>query len=220
MLANLATALFEHGSITTTETRARRLRPFAERLITKAKRGDLAARRQVLRVIRDKDVVHVLFTDIAPGYAGRHGGYTRIVKLGPRKGDAAPMAVIALVEPLAEQAVAEAEGATRRAAKEQAAAPVASGAAAQRDADAADGDAGGATDSAATTAADTAADKAADKAEADVDDAPGDVVASDASVSSADVPDEGTDAPEDAASPQPPTVAPPAAADDVASTKD
>jgi large subunit ribosomal protein L17 len=126
MLANLATALFEHGSITTTEAKARRLRPFAERLITKAKRGDLAARRQVMRVIRDKAVVHELFTEIAPGYEHRHGGYTRIVKLGPRKGDAAPMAVIELVEPLAEQTVVAAEHATRRAA---AAAPAAAAAA-------------------------------------------------------------------------------------------
>ena len=117
ILANLATALFEHGQITTTQTKAQRLRPFAERLITKAKRGDLHARRQVMAVIRDKYVVHLLFTEIGPRYATRHGGYTRITKLGPRKGDAAPMAVIELVEPLPEQAVAEAEAATKRAAK-------------------------------------------------------------------------------------------------------
>ena len=116
ILANLATALFEHGRITTTEAKARRLRPFAERLITKAKRGDLHARRQVMAAVRDKYVVHVLFTELGPRYATRHGGYTRITKLGPRKGDAAPMAVIELVEPLPEQAVAEAEAATRRAA--------------------------------------------------------------------------------------------------------
>ncbi len=121
ILANLATALFEHGQITTTEAKARRLRPYAERLITKAKRGDLHARRQVMALIRDKYVVHVLFTEIGPRYANRHGGYTRITKLGPRKGDAAPMAVIALVEPLAEQTVAEAEAATRRAARTEAA---------------------------------------------------------------------------------------------------
>ncbi len=120
MLANLATALFEHGKITTTEAKAKRLRPLAERLITLAKRGDLHARRRVLTVVRDKGVVHVLFTEIAPGYAGRPGGYTRITKIGPRKGDNAPMAVIELVEPLAEQVVAEAEGAARRAAKEKA----------------------------------------------------------------------------------------------------
>ena len=121
MLANLATALFEHGRITTTEAKAKRLRPLAERLITFAKRGDLHSRRRVLTVVRDKSVVHVLFTEIGPNYAGRQGGYTRITKIGPRKGDNAPMAVIELVEPMAEQVVAEATGATKRAAKEQAA---------------------------------------------------------------------------------------------------
>lgn len=121
MLGNLATALFEHGRITTTEAKAKRLRPLAERLITFAKRGDLAARRRVLTVVRDKGVVHVLFTEIGPRYENRHGGYTRIVKVGPRKGDNAPMAVIELVEPLQEQVVAEATGATKRAAKEKAA---------------------------------------------------------------------------------------------------
>jgi large subunit ribosomal protein L17 len=98
ILSNLATSLFEHGAITTTEAKARRLRPFAERLITKAKRGDLHNRRQVLSVIRDKTVVHVLFTEIGPRFAERPGGYTRITKIGPRKGDNAPMAVIELVE--------------------------------------------------------------------------------------------------------------------------
>jgi large subunit ribosomal protein L17 len=97
MLANLATSLFEHGRITTTEARARRLRPVAEKLITFAKRGDLHARRQVLTVVRDKSVVHTLFTEIGPSFAERQGGYTRITKIGPRKGDAAPMAVIELV---------------------------------------------------------------------------------------------------------------------------
>lgn len=120
MLANLATALFQHGKITTTEAKAKRLRPLAERLITFAKRGDLNARRRVLTVVRDKSVVHVLFTEIGPQYAGRPGGYTRITKIGPRKGDNAPMAVIELVEPMAEQVVAEATGATKRAAKEKA----------------------------------------------------------------------------------------------------
>jgi large subunit ribosomal protein L17 len=119
MLANLATALFEHGRITTTEAKAKRLRPLAERLITFAKRGDLAARRRVLTVVRDKSVVHTLFTEIGPNYATRPGGYTRITKIGPRKGDNAPMAVIELVEPLAEQVVAEATGATKRASKEK-----------------------------------------------------------------------------------------------------
>ncbi|HEY0645748.1 MAG TPA: 50S ribosomal protein L17 [Nocardioides sp.] len=97
MLSNLATALFEHGRITTTETRARLLRPVAEKLITKAKRGDLHNRREVLKTIRDKSVVHTLFTEIAPTFSERPGGYTRITKVGPRKGDNAPMAVIELV---------------------------------------------------------------------------------------------------------------------------
>src|SRR5437879_5776709 len=98
MLANLATSLFQHGRITTTETKAKRLRPLAERLITFAKKGDLHARRRVLTVVRDKEVVHTLFTEIGPQYAERAGGYTRITKIGPRKGEHAPMAVIELVE--------------------------------------------------------------------------------------------------------------------------
>ena len=98
MLANLATSLFEHDRITTTEAKAKRLRPLAERLITFAKRGDLHARRQVMTVIRDKDVVHKLFAEIGPKFAERPGGYTRIIKTNPRKGDNAPMAVIELVE--------------------------------------------------------------------------------------------------------------------------
>lgn len=97
MLANLATSLFEHNRITTTETKARRLRPFAERLITKAKRGDLHSRRQVHAVIRNKDIVHKLFAELGPLFENRPGGYTRITKLGPRKGDNAPLAVIELV---------------------------------------------------------------------------------------------------------------------------
>ena len=97
ILANLATSLFEHGRITTTEAKARVLRPHAEKLITKAKKGDLHNRRQVLATIKDKGVVHALFEEIAPRYAERPGGYTRITKIGPRKGDNAPMAVIELV---------------------------------------------------------------------------------------------------------------------------
>ncbi len=97
MLANLVTALFEHGRITTTENRARTLRPYAEKLITKARKGDLHNRREVLKTIRDKSVVHTLFTEIGPAMAERPGGYTRITKIGPRKGDNAPMAVIELV---------------------------------------------------------------------------------------------------------------------------
>src|SRR5215210_825306 len=119
ILANLAQALFEHDRITTTQAKAKRLRPVAERLVTFAKRGDLHARRRVLTVIRDKGVVHRLFTEIAPDVAERQGGYTRITKVAPRKGDNAPMAVIELVrEPLSprQATVREAEGATRRAA--------------------------------------------------------------------------------------------------------
>ncbi|HLK00211.1 MAG TPA: 50S ribosomal protein L17 [Streptosporangiaceae bacterium] len=103
ILSNLATALFEHGRITTTEAKARRLRPVAERLITFAKRGDLHARRQVLTVVTDKGVVHRLFEEVAPGFSERDGGYTRITKIGPRKGDNAAMAVIELLheEPVA-----------------------------------------------------------------------------------------------------------------------
>ena len=111
MLANLATSLFEHGRITTTEAKAKRLRPLAEKLVTFAKRGDLHARRQVMTTIRDKDVVHTLFAEIGPRYENRPGGYTRITKVGPRKGDNAPMAIIELVEALTvgQQAVGEAE---------------------------------------------------------------------------------------------------------------
>jgi len=97
ILSNLATSLFEHGRITTTEAKARTLRPLAEKLITKAKKGDLHNRREVLKTVRDKSVVHTLFTEIAPTFSERPGGYTRITKIGPRKGDNAPMAVIELV---------------------------------------------------------------------------------------------------------------------------
>ncbi|WP_029290598.1 50S ribosomal protein L17 [Cellulomonas sp. HZM] len=120
ILANLATQLFEHGRITTTETKAKRLRPLAERLITFAKRGDLHARRRVMTVVKDKSVVHVLFTEIAPAMAEREGGYTRITKIGPRKGDNAPMAVIELVrEPVSpkQAVVKEATKAAQKAAK-------------------------------------------------------------------------------------------------------
>jgi len=98
ILANLAQSLFEHGRITTTEAKARRLRPYAEQLITKAKNDTVANRRQVVKVIRDKSVLHTLFTEIGPAMASRPGGYTRITKIGPRKGDNAPMAVIEIVE--------------------------------------------------------------------------------------------------------------------------
>jgi large subunit ribosomal protein L17 len=125
ILANLATALFEHGKITTTESRARTLRPVAEKLITKAKKGDLHNRREVLKTIRDKSVVHVLFTEIAPKMAERPGGYTRITKIGNRKGDNAPMAVIELVQepykPAAKKASAKKAAADKPAADKPAA---------------------------------------------------------------------------------------------------
>lgn len=117
LLANMATQLFAHRRITTTEAKAKRVRPLAERMITFAKRGDLASRRRVLTVVRDKSVVHELFTEIAPAMAERNGGYTRITKVGNRKGDNAPMAVIELVlEPLSDKqaTIREAEAATRR----------------------------------------------------------------------------------------------------------
>ena len=193
MLANLATALFEHGRITTTEAKAKRLRPLAERLITFAKRGDLAARRRAMTVVRDKSVMHTLFTEIGPRYDNRQGGYTRITKIGPRKGDNAPMAVIELVEALTTKAetVREAEGATRSAAKhgsgrsaaKKAAAPatvtdaVATAEdAAERAADAAaEGDLEGAQEAAeeARTAADEAGEVAEDSGDADAEAAAG-----------------------------------------------
>src|SRR5215211_4672114 len=164
MLANLATSLFEHGRITTTEAKAKRLRPYAEKLVTFAKRGDLHARRQVMTVIRDKDVVHHLFAEIGPRYENRPGGYTRITKVGNRKGDNAPMAVIELVEALtvAQQAVGEAERArgTRFA-------PRSGGAAAAGEVTADDVDA--ATADAATAEAGT--DEVAEDAESPDDDA-------------------------------------------------
>lgn len=121
MLANMATSLFQHGRITTTLPKAKRLRPLAERLITFAKRGDLHSRRRVMRVIRNKSVVHKLFTEIAEQMEQREGGYTRIVKIAPRRGDAAPAAVIELVtEPVSpkQAVVKEAEAATKVAAEE------------------------------------------------------------------------------------------------------
>jgi len=203
ILANLATALFEHGRITTTEAKARRLRPVAERLITKAKRGDLHARRQVMTTIRDKGVVHSLFTEIGPSYAGRNGGYTRITKIGPRKGDNAPMAVIELVEPLAEQVVTEATAATRRASKT--AAPAAPAAAAPAAAAPEAVDTAEAQEAAAAGDVDAAID-AADVAEAATDEAgteATDEAGTDAATDEAgtEATDEaGTEATEDAAS--------------------
>jgi large subunit ribosomal protein L17 len=124
MLANLATSLFKHGRITTTETKAKRLRPLAERLVTFAKKDDLAARRRVRRVIREKDTFVELFETIAPRYTNRPGGYTRIVKIGPRRGDAAPMAIIELVEEL-EVVATNTKTAKRQAAREDAVAALA-----------------------------------------------------------------------------------------------
>src|SRR4051794_16288041 len=175
MLANLATSLFEHGRITTTEAKAKRLRPLAEKLVTFAKRGDLHARRQVMTLIRDKDVVHHLFAEIGPRFESRPGGYTRITKVGPRKGDNAPMAVIELVEALtvAQQAVGEAERArdTR----------FASGA------------------GAASAAGEVTAD-AVETADTDTDEDPAtDVVPTDAEATDADVAEEAVAADDDAA---------------------
>jgi large subunit ribosomal protein L17 len=166
ILANLATALFEHGKITTTESKARRLRPYAERLITFAKRGDLHARRQVLTVVTDKSVVHTLFTEIGPQFAARDGGYTRITKIGPRKGDNAPLAVIELV---GEEA--EAKPRRRRARRSQPAARPARGAAATETAEEAPAEADdSAAEVAEAEAAETAeADAVDDSAEADVE---------------------------------------------------
>jgi large subunit ribosomal protein L17 len=175
ILANLATALFQHGRITTTEAKAKRLRPVAERLITFAKRGDLHARRHVLTVVTDKGVVHQLFTEIAPEFSERDGGYTRITKIGPRKGDNAAMAVIELVrgEPVAAKprrrtrrpeprATAPAAEATAAETAAEAEADEASAAAEDATAEAEDADV---TDEAADD--DAADDDAADEADAD-----------------------------------------------------
>ena len=153
MLANMATSLFQHGRITTTLPKAKRLRPLAERLITFAKRGDLHSRRRVMRVIRNKSVVHVLFTQIAEQMEQREGGYTRIVKIAPRKGDSTPAAVIELVtEPVSPKkaVVKEAEAATKVAAATEA--PVEETAAAEAPVEA---------------PAETAAEETADKARGD-----------------------------------------------------
>jgi len=174
LLANLATQLFAHRRITTTETKAKRMRPLAERLITFAKRGDLAARRRVMTVVRDKGVVHELFTEIAPAMAERQGGYTRITKIGNRKGDNAPMAVIELVlEPLSAKkaTVREAEAATRRSASAPAragATSAAAGGATAADAApvAADPVSEPVVDDAVATPAEAIADAAAEPAEA------------------------------------------------------
>ncbi|MBF6397582.1 50S ribosomal protein L17 [Nocardia cyriacigeorgica] len=131
IFANLATALFEHGRITTTEAKAKALRPYAEKLVTKAKGGTLADRREVLKVIRNKDVVHSLFAEIGPSFEGREGGYTRIIKAMPRKGDNAPMAIIELVR--GETVTREADRARRVAASKKTEAPAAEAAEAADD---------------------------------------------------------------------------------------
>ena len=189
MLANLATSLFEHGRITTTEAKAKRLRPLAERLITFAKKGDLHARRQVLTVVRDKEVVHTLFDEIGPQYAERQGGYTRITKLGPRKGDNAPMAVIELVEglTLAQEAVQEADrarstrfarrrrptGATTEAAEELAGeSPTAAAVVAEADADSGETSLVADADAAEETVEPVETPQTTDAAEAPAEDAP------------------------------------------------
>jgi len=169
ILANLATALFEHGRITTTEAKARRLRPVAERLITFAKRGDLHARRHVMTIVTDKGVVHQLFTVIAPEFSERDGGYTRITKIGPRKGDNAAMAVIELVR--GEVVAAKPRRRARRAApaSSSAAAPAS---AAQATAEADEASEAAVTDEAPDADTEETADDIADEAgDADEDDA-------------------------------------------------
>jgi large subunit ribosomal protein L17 len=184
MMANLATALFEHGRITTTEARARRLRPVAERLITFAKRGDLHARRQVLTTVTDRTVVHTLFTEIAPTFENRAGGYTRITKIGPRKGDNAPMAVIELVP----EEVEARPSRRRRARRAQPAAPTPKAEAEATAPEAAEADAAEVTD---------AEPERADSAESPEDAESGEVVAEDAAEDAADEPDDEAESSED-----------------------
>jgi large subunit ribosomal protein L17 len=176
MLSNLATALFEHGRITTTETRARLLRPVAEKLITKAKRGDLHNRREVLKTVRDKSVVHTLFTEIAPTFAERPGGYTRITKIGPRKGDNAPMAVIELVT----EAYSPKAPSTKKTEAAAAPAPASDAAPAEVEAEAVDGQ----TEVVETEAADT------DTAEAQAQGDAAEVESTDADTEAAEESDE------------------------------
>jgi large subunit ribosomal protein L17 len=186
MMANLATALFEHGRITTTEARARRLRPVAERLITFAKRGDLHARRQVLATVTDRTVVHTLFAEIAPTFTNREGGYTRITKIGPRKGDNAAMAVIELVP----EEVEARPSRRRRARRAQPAArtPKAEAEATAPEAAEADQSAAEVSD---------AEPERADSAESPDDAESGEVVAEDAADDSADEPDDEAESSED-----------------------
>jgi large subunit ribosomal protein L17 len=201
MLSNLAAALFEHGKITTTEARARRLRPYAEKLITFAKRGDMHARRQVLTVVPDKGIVHNLFTEIGPSFADRPGGYTRITKLGPRKGDAAPMAVIELVRE--EVSAARPRRRTRRAG----AAPATAAAAAAEEtaaatAEAEDADVADVDDSEAETFAAESPEAEVETPEAEAEDAEDDEDEDDEAADESDeaeVTDEADEDPEEAA---------------------
>ncbi len=181
ILANLATALFQHGRITTTEAKAKRLRPVAERLITFAKRGDLHARRRVLTVVTDKGVVHQLFTQIAPEFSERDGGYTRITKIGPRKGDNAAMAVIELVR--GEPVAAKPRRRARRAAPEAPAAAATAATAAPAPATAA-----AAVEAPADAEVDEAA--AAPAADADVEDVQDEVADTDDADAEDDQPDQ------------------------------
>jgi len=192
ILANLATALFEHGKITTTEAKARRLRPFAERLITFAKRGDLHSRREVLTVVTDRGVVHTLFTEIGPSFAERDGGYTRITKVGPRKGDNAPLAVIELVR---EEATAAPR--RRRARRAQPAAPARAAAVPAADEAAVDE---AAVDEAAVDAGETAAADSVTEDSADVSEDSADVAEDSADVAgdADEDPDEGAAGGDDA----------------------
>ena len=192
ILANLATALFQHGRITTTEAKARRLRPVAERLITFAKRGDLHARRHVLTVVTDKGVVHQLFTVIAPEFSERDGGYTRITKIGPRKGDNAAMAIIELVR--GEPVAAKPRRRTRRAVPEATAAAAPAAAAVSAPAAAgAEAEAGEAPEASAAAHTADVENLADDAAAHDADDSAGDI--EDSGV--ADVEDEAAEAGED-----------------------
>jgi large subunit ribosomal protein L17 len=177
IMANLATALFEHGKITTTEAKARRLRPYAERLITFAKRGDLHARREVLTVVTDRGVVHTLFTEIGPRFATRQGGYTRITKIGPRKGDNAPLAVIELVEEEASAAPSRRRRPRRALARTSRRAAEAAGPAVEQEEPAAESEA---------TAEDTAADEAVAEDTAAEDAAAEDAAAEDSAAGDAE----------------------------------
>jgi large subunit ribosomal protein L17 len=207
MMANLATALFEHGKITTTEARARRLRPLAERLITFAKRGDLHARRQVLTVVTDKTVVHNLFAEIGPSFASRDGGYTRITKVGPRKGDNAALAVIELVREEAEpktrrrrarRAPATA-AASRRSGRGQAAVAAATAASDEAVSDEAVSDEAVSDEAAAAGPGDAAGDETPETAAGDMPAGEGDAFEADEAVAAATEAEEATESEDESA---------------------